>query len=511
MMDADAKLQRHEKQHQTARRALRIQSEATVQEFQQQQQTQQQQPYHEELTRLRKEQDERKKRVAKLELELAQQQREPTRSQSQATQATGASKVNAEDILQPSMITMPASTDDGSRTKAETAISTTSSKETTPRYAYTWVLGGIDPTRPAYKGFLYDILISVHMLKKLGSTSDFIVLTQLSHNTTCRDELPPGDAKLFQDMGIIIKHMAKPLKSSFAQLVYEKFRPLQFTEYDRIMFLDGDILPLNNLDYLFHLSEGPYPVLRPNLVVASRGEPCNTGLFIMHPKPGAYEDIQGVIQRQHERGLEVSYPHFSWTEGWGHNFIEEGDLWESVEKNGNRWRFHASHSDQGLWYYFTKYFEQDVSIVLGSKLQTVTPGPNGKPQLRNDTHVILKHAPEPILYMYDCEANVTVGDFRCNPVYRDFAHFMGTKKALGRDFAHFMGTKKPWASTPCPKCKGGIAHRRWYEELKEVNGNLSMGLDVENFNETHLPEIADSPLGYLAKFSDIREHHMAAS
>ena len=493
----------YQQHNHTALRAWTTKSETTVQELQQQQQMhmQQQQKYQEELTRPQQERDEMKKGVAKLELELEHQERELRMPQSQATQDTDASKINAKDTPQPSMITMPASTpgvnsSSSSSTKAGTAIPTSSTKETKQRYAYAWVLGGIDPGRPAYKGFLYAILISVHILKKLGSRSDFIVMTQLSHNTTGRDELPPGDERLFQDMGIITKHLPKPIKSSFAQLVYEKFRPLQFTEYDRIMFLDADIMPLNNLDYLFHLSEGPHPVLRPNLVVATRREPCNTGLFIMHPKPGAYEDIQGVIQRQHDRGLKLPYPHFSWMRGWGHHFVREGDSWESVRGNGNRWKFHAGHSDQGLWYYFTKYFQQDVSIVIGSKLQTVTPGPNGKPQLTDDTHVILKHAPEPILNVYGCGANVTVEDYRCNPVYRDFAHF--------------MGPKKPWASMPCPTCRLGIAQQRWYEELREVNENLSMGLDVDNFSEKHLPEIADSPLGYTAKFSDNREHHEAS-
>jgi len=137
--------------------------------------------------------------------------------------------------------------------------------------------------------------------------------------------------------------------------------------------------------------------------------------------------------------------------------------------------------------------------VIGSKLQTVSPGPNGKPQLKNDTNVILKYAPEPILYMHDCEANVSVGDYVCNPVYRDFAHF--------------MGKKKPWASMPCTQnCKGGYdkAHAKWYDELKDVNEKLSIGLDVDNFKGKHLPEIEDSPLGYVAKFSDHKDHQMAS-
>jgi lipopolysaccharide biosynthesis glycosyltransferase len=449
------------------------------------------------------------------------------------------------------------------------------------RYAYTWVLGGIDSTRPAYKGFLYGILVSVNILKKLGSTkADFIVLTQLSssssssHNATTTtmsgsnntdtangsvnddNELPKEDERLLREMGIQIRHLPKPPnnKSSFAQLVYEKFRPLQYTEYDRIMFLDADIIPLNNLDYLFDLSSTstststsmddeikkttktkesdniPVPLLRPNLVIATRGEPCNTGLFIMNPTVGAYDELQGIIRRQHEQGHKLPYPHFSKRNGWGHNFKKHGDYWESVRKqHGVKWNFHAAHSDQGLWYYYTKYFKQDVSIIIGSKLQTITPGENSnEPQFHNDTttHALLKYSPEPILYNYGCgevaaaatvavEANRNVttvvegegGHYVCNPVYRDFAHF--------------MGRKKPWTSMPCSMQRDDTkknknctsvgplhkAHMRWYEELTDVNTKLSMGLDIDDFENKHIPDIVDSPLGYIAKFQDNKDYH----
>jgi hypothetical protein len=119
------------------------------------------------------------------------------------------------------------------------------------------------------------------------------------------------------------------------------------------MLLDADTLPLVNLDYLFKLSDPEYdpnPVLRPNLIMATRGEPCNTGMFMMHPEPGAWEDLQRVIELQHERGRKLPYPHFDWKDGWGHNFEREGDHWEAIHKNGTAWRYHAGHSDQGLWY-----------------------------------------------------------------------------------------------------------------------------------------------------------------
>jgi hypothetical protein len=47
--------------------------------------------------------------------------------------------------------------------------------------------------------------------------------------------------------------------------------------------------------------------------------------------------------------------------------------------------------------------------------------------------------------------------------------------------------------------------------LIEVNDLLQLGLDVENWNEQHLPRMKDSPMGYIAKFADHANHVHGAS
>ena len=383
---------------------------------------------------------------------------------------------------------------------------TTTTMDTTmmdqKKYAYTWVIGAIDGERPAYKGFLYDILVSVHLLKKLGSEADFWIVAQLSHNAT-GNELPTEDVRVLQALGIHIKLLDKPVKSSFAHLVYEKFHPLQFTQYRRIMFLDADILPLVNMDYLFHLSDPEHTecptILRPNLILATRGEPCNTGMFIMHPEPGAWDAVQRIVDRQHELGKKLPYPHFDRADGWGHNFRKEGDFWEAIKKNGTKWDYHAVHSDQGLWYYFQKYVQQNVSIIIGDRLQNITPGPDGKPQKEEFRDVLTKYSPTPIADQHRCmKGNRNFGQAHiCNPVYRDFAHF--------------MGKKKPWFKMPCRGCGAAELHQphqRWFDELAEINREFKMGLDMEHFEEKHIPYMQESPLGYQAQFGDHMEKVM---
>lgn len=101
----------------------------------------------------------------------------------------------------------------------------------------------------------------------------------------------------------------------------EKFQILSLSEYSRVMFLDGDVQPLCNLDYLFDLSEplhGP-PVLKENILQTMYGEACNAGLFVMSPGPREHDQLKEIIARQEVKAMTLPPPaHFNETEGWGH-------------------------------------------------------------------------------------------------------------------------------------------------------------------------------------------------
>ena len=85
-------------------------------------------------------------------------------------------------------------------------------------YAYTFVIGGIHENRPAYKGFVYDILVSANLLRKLGSTCDIWVWAQLSANSTLQDLLAE-DKRMFQALNIHVELLEKPEHDSFAHIV----------------------------------------------------------------------------------------------------------------------------------------------------------------------------------------------------------------------------------------------------------------------------------------------------
>jgi len=95
----------------------------------------------------------------------------------------------------------------------------------------------------------------------------------------------------------------------------EKFRILKLTDYSRVMYLDYDVMPTCNLDYLFELSD-PLPEstspfqLKENVILSYQSEPSSGGLFILKPNSTDYEHIQRIIHEKETRSLELPYPHW---------------------------------------------------------------------------------------------------------------------------------------------------------------------------------------------------------
>jgi len=370
-------------------------------------------------------------------------------------------------------------------------------------YAYLWIIGAINEEMPSYKGFLWDVLISARILRRLGSTADFWLYVRLSPDskmTTLSDE----DLRLIQAVGIKLKQLDTPEHESFGRLVYDKFLTLNMTDYKRVMFLDADIMPLTNLDYLFHLSDPEYKetptVLKPNFIMATREEPCNTGMFFVEPSSKAFREYKEVVHRQHEKGKKLPYPHFDKSEGWGYDFRKNSDYWEAVhKKGGNGWHWHASHSDQGLMYYLAKWVFKNSSIAIGDRIQNLKPAnEDGKVEIESDeAGVLAKYQPKILEYQWNCNSDKTEEKYlwRCTPPYEAFAHFMGNKKPWQSKF-NLKGINKTWLH------RQEAVRFLWFRELISMDEELRIGVDVQHWNEKHLPQMKNSPLGYMAMIRD---------
>jgi hypothetical protein len=383
-------------------------------------------------------------------------------------------------------------------------------------YAYAWVMGGIHEDRPAYRGFLYDVMISANLLRQYGSTADFWLWIQMSPDSKL-STLPSSELEWLNKLGVQVKVLPSPepgSKESFARLVYDKFRTLEMTDYRRVMFLDADIIPIANMDYLFQLSDEKDTalptILRPNVIIATRGEPCNTAFFIVEPSLDNYNKLQAAIERQHEEGRKIPYPHFDWRRGWGHNFEEAGDSWQSVHKTGTKWRYHAGHSDQGLMYFYAKYLVQDVSIAIGNKVQnwvaSTLPEEMTKEEsvrlptmIYEEENLLEKYSPKPSVYHNSCEKDNA--GWSCPPPYQNYAHFAGSKKPWQEgNQRHFMNGDDTFELH--------APYRLWFATLEELNTKLAMGLDISKWNELYMEGMKESPLGYMAMYKDNTEKIM---
>lgn len=385
------------------------------------------------------------------------------------------------------------------------------------KFAYVFLIGGIHEDRPAYLGFLFNVLVAQDILRSTGSHNDVWVLLQFAADANIT-ELPPKQLQILQESGLRYRILPKIRSNTFSELVYEKFRVLEMTQYTRVMFLDADVIPLANLDYLFDTT-----MFRPNLIVATRGEPCNAGLFILEPKNNSWEELQQIILQQHESAKNLPYPKFDRQVGWGHSFLEAGDEWTAIEKTGKRWHYHASHSDQGLLYYFAKYHVQDVSIIIGDRVEhwvsydtakRHNANINSSPIIRDNLPVRIGTTTQdeirklttihPLAYQSNCNTKPK-SSFLCHVPYRDYAHFYGRTKpwqASPSTLVYYWSqttSAKNINSTNASEMKAPTL--LWFQTLKKINGQIGLGI-TEEFWQTQ--SLRESPLGYMAMWKD---HH----
>lgn len=172
------------------------------------------------------------------------------------------------------------------------------------------------------------------------------------------------EKRVFDNLNISIVYLPKspmPEMETFYSLVVQgKFYVLNLVQYSRVMFLDVDIFPRCNLDYLFALSEpeqyssgnnennvirksanmtGPAS-LRENVVMGWKHEPSNAALFILKPQAGAYQNkLQPIIDQKEARPWDPIL-------GWGFRILEE-DAWIAPSgMTGTDWSWAYAFADQ---------------------------------------------------------------------------------------------------------------------------------------------------------------------
>jgi hypothetical protein len=320
--------------------------------------------------------------------------------------------------------------------------------KSTSRDAYSFLVAGCDPDDPwRYRAYLYGVAVSMYALRSYGSAADFHVYVELMHGTPHTTLLKEEEA-LFTSLEATIHYIPTDPQQSFYRSQLFKFLILNLTQYDHVFYLDSDVLPLANLDYLFLAMDRH--VLRRNVAFMGKREPANGGSFVLSPRSGALRLVHDLIVRK-ERA--------EWNEtvGWGVDAISTPEFkYPTTTTVGERasWDFFGADGDQGLLYYWMKFVERDVSFVStvgtashwGSKTNS-TRAPTGLPPplLTSDSDPQLLPTflgKVPSVQKAIQAAGIDVPPGICFEKHK----FCVGQRRPRRDFFHFTGSRKPWGA-----------------------------------------------------------------
>jgi hypothetical protein len=374
-----------------------------------------------------------------------------------------------------------------------------STNEKNAPYAYAFVIGGCDPQRPSYRNYIYDIIISSYVLRERGSKADVVAFFQMSFHSKAT-ALPKEDIRLLDAMQVKIKYIPKSRDESFYRVMLDKFRILGMTEYRRVIFLDGDVVPLVNLDYLFELSDPAHTstptILMENLVVAGSQEPANGGFFMLAPHAGALQQINRIIQtrEEHARSNKESVPnetrqqkadkHFDAVQGWGHvidpSTGDAGWVTNDDDISGTNWTFWAAFADQGLLYHYTKYVRKSVTIVLADRVQnwgtTTEVGTDGNGTAADGNGTVVRLL-ETLKFPFQ---NYAQPSRILNQKCERWTAGKGCPSPYS-DYFHFTSKSKPWFNGPpsdlSHKTKTASSEHFWWYILIFLNRQLDMGIE----------------------------------
>jgi hypothetical protein len=180
------------------------------------------------------------------------------------------------------------------------------------------------------------------MLRKAGSKVDVMTMVQMSAETK-ETRLTREVEHLLLSMGVKVVYLPKLADSRLERLhgmSCEKFQMLCLEQYTRVFYLDSDIMPRCNLDFLFEMSDPLDPLVEPtlqkNLITTRDDQIANGGFFMLETGPGCYKRFrQAQREEGEERFLKLSFSDrfFDPVLGWGHN--KEPKILRSLSSCGN--------------------------------------------------------------------------------------------------------------------------------------------------------------------------------
>ncbi|RYH11961.1 hypothetical protein EON65_38390 [archaeon] len=228
------------------------------------------------------------------------------------------------------------------------------------KYAYVTLLHGIDESL-SYRGFLFNCILMKTSLERLGSSADFLALVGFTFGSQPSHPTIMADLALLRSHGIQIVFLPrlfpeqyitqmKKDKVQFHEMALLKVLPWSFTQYEKVQYMDGDVLPHTNMDCLFHLPS--------NTFNTGSASPLNSGWYLAIPNEVDYR----ILRAKAEWRLMLN--RWDDSRGWGTPIPADHKLkYRGLSRPVKKWEFNGASLDQGL---LTHYFvlNQGRAVLL---------------------------------------------------------------------------------------------------------------------------------------------------
>ncbi|KAJ0085820.1 hypothetical protein Patl1_08138 [Pistacia atlantica] len=175
-----------------------------------------------------------------------------------------------------------------------------------------------------------------------GSTRDFVILVDETISEYHRGGLAAAGWKVHTIQRI---RNPKAERDAYNEWNYSKFRLWQLTDYDKIIFIDADLLILRNIDFLFEMPE--------ITATGNNATLFNSGVMVVEPSNCTFQLLMDHINEiESYNGGDQGYLNEIFT--WWHripkhmNFLKH--FWEGDEEEKKQMKIHLFGADPPILY-----------------------------------------------------------------------------------------------------------------------------------------------------------------
>ncbi|KAK8952580.1 UDP-glucuronate:xylan alpha-glucuronosyltransferase 1 [Platanthera zijinensis] len=132
--------------------------------------------------------------------------------------------------------------------------------------------------------YVCGAIVAARSIRLAGSTRDLVILVDETISKHHRDGLEDAGWKVRTIQRI---RNPKAERDSYNEWNYSKFRLWQLTDYDKIIFIDADLLILRNIDFLFTMPE--------ITATGNNGTLFNSGVMVVEPSNCTFQMLMDHI------------------------------------------------------------------------------------------------------------------------------------------------------------------------------------------------------------------------